>query len=256
MPNVSGQMFYREGYVGDGPPPEHQQNLQRISLDDWGHTRIYDRAEIITKINGKRVVFEGSKMLPLLAKMNDTLKQRHHSYEQEMPIYADADETQRIGKAVFREMHPQLRGYFHILFLLSAEAQKVKRAVTCGDLQLAIRCINTLRGPEAVSITIEKPSTIEKQTRNLRGEDMTPQEETREIEALAKHHNRELLGRSAVSKGWSLSQFREHLLDDISSPAIHTSGDSNSRQFSLGAAIRAELSGDWSEAGYERVMCQ
>lgn len=71
------------------------------------------------------------------------------------------------------------------------------------------------------------------------------------------------LKREAIEKGWTLEQFRSKSFDFISSQPTPTAGHtgedmlrSEHREYSLVRALNAQLSGDWSEAGFEREMSQ
>lgn len=71
------------------------------------------------------------------------------------------------------------------------------------------------------------------------------------------------LKRDAVENGWSVEQFRAKSFEYIASQPAPTAGHTGedmlrkeNREYSLVRALNAQLSGDWSEAGFEREMSQ
>ena len=79
-----------------------------------------------------------------------------------------------------------------------------------------------------------------------------------EIYKLGQKYNRTAQADEAIQAGKSITDFRSELLDAIGSkpfdaPAIHSD---SKRDYSIGALLRAQVTGDWKNAGYEREMSQ
>ena len=75
-----------------------------------------------------------------------------------------------------------------------------------------------------------------------------------EIYKLGQKYNRTAQADEAIQAGKSITDFRSELLDAIGSkpfdaPAIHSD---SKRDYSIGAILRAQVTGDWKNAGYER----
>ena len=82
-----------------------------------------------------------------------------------------------------------------------------------------------------------------------------------EIIALGKHHNQRELADKAVERGVSVEQFRGELLEAIRNDkpletpaAVVDIAPKEQRQYSLLRAIKAQVSNDWRDAGYEREI--
>ena len=78
---------------------------------------------------------------------------------------------------------------------------------------------------------------------------------------LAARFNRRDLGEAALGRGISVEQFRGELLSDIEkrqaldvAPLSHDVKPKEQRNYSIGNLIRAQVSGDWKHAGYEREL--
>tara|TARA_R100000329_G_scaffold50992_1_gene47090 strand:- start:13364 stop:16084 length:2721 start_codon:yes stop_codon:yes gene_type:complete len=88
----------------------------------------------------------------------------------------------------------------------------------------------------------------------------TAQRNAKEIMTLARRHNKADLGEDALGRGISADQFRGELLDAIGNEPLETPAHvvdapvKDQREYSLGRMIRAQASGDWSDAGFEREM--
>ncbi len=82
-----------------------------------------------------------------------------------------------------------------------------------------------------------------------------------EILAIAAKHNRRDLGDAAIRDGLSVDAFRGQLLDHIGDdkpldtpPSVVDAPAKEKRSYSLARMIRAQATGDWREAGFEREM--
>lgn len=84
--------------------------------------------------------------------------------------------------------------------------------------------------------------------------------DAKDIMTLARKHNRADLGEDAIGRGVSVDEFRGELLDAIGNEPLETPAHvvdmpvKEQREYSLARMIRAQASGDWSEAGFEREM--
>jgi HK97 family phage major capsid protein/HK97 family phage prohead protease len=84
--------------------------------------------------------------------------------------------------------------------------------------------------------------------------------DAKDIMILARKHNRADLGEDAIGRGASVDEFRGELLDAIGNEPLETPAHvvdmpvKEQREYSLARMIRAQATGDWSEAGFEREM--
>jgi len=82
----------------------------------------------------------------------------------------------------------------------------------------------------------------------------------KEIMTLARKHNKADLGEDAIGRGASIDEFRGELLDVIGNEPLEAPAHvvdapvKEQRQYSIGKMIRAQATGDWSDAGLEREM--
>ena len=84
--------------------------------------------------------------------------------------------------------------------------------------------------------------------------------DAKDIMTLARKHNRADLGEEALGRGATLDEFRGQLLDAIGDKPIDTPAHvvdapvKERREYSLSRMINAQLTHDWSKAGFEREM--
>ena len=84
--------------------------------------------------------------------------------------------------------------------------------------------------------------------------------DAKDIMVLARKHNKADLGEEAIGKGMSIDEFRGQLLDVIGDEPLDTPAHvvdapvKEQREYSLGKMIRAQVIGDWSDAGFEREI--
>lgn len=84
--------------------------------------------------------------------------------------------------------------------------------------------------------------------------------DAKDIMTLARKHNKADMGEDAIGRGVSVDEFRGELLDAIGNEPLETPAHSvdvpvkERREYSLARMIRAQATGDWSEAGFEREM--
>lgn len=118
---------------------------------------------------------------------------------------------------------------------------------------------------ETVKVTLERSKSMsEEQTVDLeavRAEAAkAAQKNASQIMTLARKHNKADLGEEALGRGISIDEFRGELLEAIGNQPLETPAHvvdapvKEQRSYSLGKMIRAQATGDWSEAGFEREM--
>jgi HK97 family phage major capsid protein len=84
--------------------------------------------------------------------------------------------------------------------------------------------------------------------------------DAKDIMVLARKHNKADLGEEAIGKGVNIDEFRGQLLDVIGDEPLDTPAHvvdapvKEQREYSLGKMIRAQVIGDWSDAGFEREI--
>ena len=86
------------------------------------------------------------------------------------------------------------------------------------------------------------------------------QKNAKDIMTLARKHNKADLGEEAIGRGVSIDEFRGELLDVIGNEPLEAPAHvvdapvKEQRNYSLGKMIRAQVTGDWRDAGFEREM--
>ena len=86
------------------------------------------------------------------------------------------------------------------------------------------------------------------------------QKNAKEIMTLARKHNKASMGEEALGRGVSIDEFRGELLEAIGNEPLDTPAHvvdapvKEQRAYSLGKMIRAQVTGDWRDAGLEREM--
>lgn len=84
----------------------------------------------------------------------------------------------------------------------------------------------------------------------------------REIMSLARRHNKADLGDKALERGIALDQFRAELLEQIEVPTLDANPaavdvkPAERRSYSFGRMIQAQVTGNYSKAGFEREMSE
>lgn len=122
--------------------------------------------------------------------------------------------------------------------------------------------------PETLSATVETKGDSDMSDINLdevRAEAAadaakTVQRNAKDIMVLARKHNKADLGEEAIGRGVSIDEFRGELLEVIGNDPLETPAHvvdapvKEQRSYSLGKMIRAQVTGDWRDAGLEREM--
>jgi len=167
--------------------------------------------------------------------------------ESALPILIDGDTKRQVG-AVF--MAPGGRAIAK--FSKSENGSEARRRFASGEAALSIAFLSQRAGRIAAAAS----------HRAVKHAKEAQMSDTQEIARLGRLHGKPDFAAAAIAEGRSLSEFRESLLDAISTkpiddslsaPSIHTGGE---RVFSLGNVLRAQITGDWSQAGYEREASQ
>lgn len=84
--------------------------------------------------------------------------------------------------------------------------------------------------------------------------------EAKAIMSLARKHNAADLGEKAIESGHSIEEFRGLLLDHIGDKPLDTPAanvevsQKESKRYSLGRMVQAQVTGDWTDAGFEREI--
>ena len=167
----------------------------------------------------------------------------------QLPVLINADTRRQVGVCIAQD-----NGSALIRFSRSAEGVEAENGFARGEVAGELAFLsqgNAAPVPAALSLrTVSSDSNQE----------ATKMSDHLEIVALGARHNQAALANSAVTEGKSLEQFRSELLDvigntlPISAPAYHAPQER--RDFSLTRLIHAEVTNDWSNAGFEREMCQ
>jgi HK97 family phage major capsid protein len=86
------------------------------------------------------------------------------------------------------------------------------------------------------------------------------QKNAKEIMTLARKHNKADMGEEAIGRGVSIDEFRGELLEAIGNEPLEAPAHvvdapvKEKREYSLSRMINAQLTHDWSNAGFEREM--
>jgi len=122
--------------------------------------------------------------------------------------------------------------------------------------------------PETLNVTVRSEGDISMSDINLdavRAEAAADaakaaRRDAKDIMALARKHNKADLGEDALGRGLSLDAFRGELLEAIGNEPLDTPAHvvdapkKECRSYSLSRMINAQLTHDWSKAGFEREM--
>ena len=163
------------------------------------------------------------------------------------PILLNGDVTQQVGA-----VHVMNEDRGILQFSRSADGRTAQRLVARGKLKpfVAFKDYGNGRQPVAISLRTIK-SDGQKKGKN----EMSDNEA---ILDLASKYNQPNMAIKAIRDGHTLDQFRGDLLDvvenkSVAMPNINTGSN---QTFSLSRLIRAEINNDYSQAGYEREVCQ
>lgn len=160
-----------------------------------------------------------------------------------LPILIDGNTRKQVG-AVFIDQDGEATAQFS----RSENGKNARQAFATGSAALTVAYLQKRTGREAAAFSLRANGKASKM------------DEAKQIAAMGRQHGKTDLAAQAIEAGKTLEQFRNDLLDqvataplDMAAPVIHGNGE---RDYSLGAMLRASVTGDWSNAGYEREMSQ
>ena len=164
----------------------------------------------------------------------------------QLPIIVEADTKRQIGVCVLHD-----DGKAIARFSRSAEGQSAEKRFGAGEDAFEVAYLQ--RGSAA-----PVPAALSMKTVSVgRKLGDTTMSDAQEMLAIGERHNRADLAHNAIRAGKSLADFRSELLEAISSdPIVSAYHPHRERSFSLTRLINAEVTGDYSEAGYEREVVQ
>ncbi len=172
-----------------------------------------------------------------------------HAADTAWPVLIDGstDATNQVGVV---DLLPD--GIGLLRFSRSEKGRAAETAFSTKHAELSVatrRCANGQERPVAVAMRMRGTSRDDEGAQNM---------EAQEIARLGNKYGHAEMANQAILDGQSLDEFRSTLLEKTSSsplstPTVHQTTE---RQFNLGSALRAEITGDWSSAGYEREASQ
>ena len=183
----------------------------------------------------------GREVYQLQARCDDASKS---GQDRPLPILHDGNTRKQVGAVSIGQ-----DGRATVTFSRSENGRKAMEAFASGGSALSIAYLQKRTGREAAAFSLR-----------ANGKASTMETEAKQIAAMGRQHGKTDLAAAAIEAGTSLEQFRNQLLDavatsplDFAAPAVHSRGN---REYSVGAVLRASVTGDWSNAGYEREMSQ
>ena len=185
----------------------------------------------------------------LVIELNGELKNMWQRNHHSTPILFEGQIDKQVGaiKKIDEE-----RGL--MIFSRSAEGQTAKRLLASGKLQSFVATKDFGKGsqPCAVSIRYKDKSDTEQTESEVNMSD------NEKILELASKYNQPDLAVKSIQAGQTLDQFRGELLSKIEKKELSTPSiiSSEQRSYNISNLIRAEISNDWSSAGYEREISQ
>ena len=170
--------------------------------------------------------------------------------ESPLPILIDGNTRDQVGAVQVKD------GRAIVTFSRSEKGQKAGKAFMTGDRALSVAYLNRGEGRIAAALSL-RAVTDGKRHKEA---DMS---DNLEILALGEKYNRTAIAEKAIREGRSMTDFRHDLLDaistkpldasDLAAPAYHKGGE---RTFNVANILRAEMTGDYSNAGFEREKSQ
>lgn len=185
----------------------------------------------------------GAEAYELTERCNDVLE---GGQESPLPILMDGDTLKQVGAVSVSQ-----DGRAIAKFSRSENGQKAMMAFSSGDAALTVAYLNRGAGRRAAALSLRTVTDGKRQMEAKMSDHL-------EIYKLGQKYNRTSQADEAIKAGKSITDFRSELLDAIGSkpfdaPAIHSD---SKRDYSIGAILRAQVTGDWKNAGYEREMSQ
>ena len=159
-----------------------------------------------------------------------------------LAILKDGKARQQVGALTdYRDGRALVR------FSRSEKGAEAENLFASGDAQLAISTTRTRQGQDRpVALTMRASKGASKM-----------ENEAQQIAHLGQKHGLQTEATAAIAAGTSLETFRSTALDKIGSDPLNTPAVHNTqRQFSIGNVIRAQISGNWDNASFEREVSQ
>ena len=163
-----------------------------------------------------------------------------------LPILIDGNTRKQVGAVSVSE-----DGRAIAKFSRSENGKKARSAFEAGEAALHVAYLNRGAGRKAAALSLRAVSDGKRHKEANMSDQL-------EIYKLGQKYNRAQLAENAINAGKTLSDFRSELLDAIESKPLATPAIRHDcqRDYSVGAVLRATITGDWSNAGYEREMSQ
>ena len=168
-----------------------------------------------------------------------------------LPILNDGDTRDQVGAVQVTK-----DGRAIATFSRSEKGQEAGKAFMTGDRALNVAYLS--RGKSRIAAALSLRAVTD--GKRHKEADMS---DNLEILALGEKYNRTALAENAIREGKNLSNFRHDLLgaiatkplddSDLGTPAYHRGGE---RTFNVANILRAEVTGDYSKAGFEREQSQ
>jgi HK97 family phage major capsid protein len=168
-----------------------------------------------------------------------------------LPILIDGNTRDQVGAVQVTQ-----DGRAIATFSRSEKGREAGQAFVTGDRALNVAYLNRGKSRIAAALSLR---TVTDGKRHKEA-DMS---DNLEILTLGEKYDRTSLARKAIREGKDISSFRHDLLkaietkplddSDLAAPAYHGGGE---RTFNVANILRAEMTGDYSNAGYEREQSQ
>jgi HK97 family phage major capsid protein len=172
--------------------------------------------------------------------------------ESPLPILIDGNTRDQVGAVKVTQ-----DGRAIVTFSRSEKGQEAGKAFMTGDRALNVAYLNRGKSRTAAALSLR---TVTDGKRHKEANNMS---DNLEILALGEKYDRTALAERAINNGRSITEFRNDLLSaietkpldnsDIASPAYHKGGN---RTFNVANILRAEVTGDYSKAGFELEQSQ
>ena len=169
-----------------------------------------------------------------------------------LPILIDGNTRDQVGAVRVTQ-----DGRAIVTFSRSEKGREAGKAFMTGDRALNVAYLN--RGNSRIAAAL----SLRAVTDGKRHKEANNMSDNLEILALGEKYDRTALAEKAIREGKNISTFRTDLLDaistkplddsDLGTPAYHKGGN---RTFNVANILRAEVTGDYSKAGFEREQSQ
>lgn len=186
----------------------------------------------------------GREAYELTAPSNEVLESGQDS---PLPILSDGDTRDQVGAVQITKDGRAIAN-----FSRSEKGQKASNAFVTGNRALHVAYLTQGRRRTAAALSLRAVSD------GKRHKEAT-MSDNHEILRLGEKYNQAALAEKAIRENQSITDFRSELMNAISSkpwddgPAYHKG---EQRDYNVANILRAEVTGDYSNAGYEREMSQ